>query len=317
MQDLFTNRSGGLHEALTKRSDCRLPLHLPDELWEGRSGVSMKKRLGELLLERRIIDIDQLNSALVHQRQWGLRLGTALVAKGFVAEGTLVRVLAEALGIPMVDLATVTPDPAALRLVPARVCEQHDVFPLAVLEQKGTRKVLQLATADPLNLTAIDEVAFTCDCVVKPSIAQISSIDHAIRRCYHGESRAIPPLSFEAVVPSANLYPTIGAGGDDATNPARRAPGQTLPMREGFEDYTDDVSEPSGPALAGGRTMSRAPGHALPNVGAHPGSSLPPSAAGELDGTESLEQRFWALMRVLNRRGLLTPDDFASELDDT
>jgi hypothetical protein len=65
----------------------------------------------------------------------GIRLGTALVAKGFIAEGTLVRVLSESLNIPMVDLSKVEPQPAALQLVSASLCEQYEVFPLAVQEQ--------------------------------------------------------------------------------------------------------------------------------------------------------------------------------------
>ena len=91
----------------------------------------MKKRLGEILLERGLIDVDQLNSALAHQRQWGMRLGTALVAKGFIAEGMLTRVLSESLGIPMVDLARVVVDQHALQIVPRRLAEQYDVFPIA------------------------------------------------------------------------------------------------------------------------------------------------------------------------------------------
>ena len=120
----------------------------------------MKKRLGELLIERGLIDVDQLNSALSHQRQWGMRLGTALVAKGFVAEGMLTRVLSESLGFPMVDLSRIVIEPKALQLVPRRVCEQHDVLPLGLKEQGG-RKLLFLAMADPLNATVIDEIAFT------------------------------------------------------------------------------------------------------------------------------------------------------------
>ena len=133
----------------------------------------MKKRLGEILLERGLIDSDQLNSALAHQRQWGMRLGTALVAKGFVAEGALTRILSESLGIPMVDLSRVVVDPKALALVSRRTCEAHDVLPLGFKEEPNRRKILLLAMADPLNATVIDEIGFTNDCIVKPAIAQI------------------------------------------------------------------------------------------------------------------------------------------------
>ena len=38
-----------------------------------------KKRLGELLIDAGVIDETQLKAALGHQRQWGVRLGQALV----------------------------------------------------------------------------------------------------------------------------------------------------------------------------------------------------------------------------------------------
>ena len=50
-----------------------------------------RKKLGEILLERGIIDQDQLNSALAYQRQWGHRLGVALVAKAIEGELDLTR----------------------------------------------------------------------------------------------------------------------------------------------------------------------------------------------------------------------------------
>jgi len=38
-----------------------------------------RKKLGEILIEKGLIDNDQLNSALAYQRQWGHRLGVAMV----------------------------------------------------------------------------------------------------------------------------------------------------------------------------------------------------------------------------------------------
>ena len=76
-----------------------------------------RKRLGEILLERGIIDEDQLNSALAYQRQWGHRLGGALVAKGFLTEGMRVKVLSETMSLPAVDLSTVDFDGEALRTI--------------------------------------------------------------------------------------------------------------------------------------------------------------------------------------------------------
>jgi hypothetical protein len=268
----------------------------------------MKKRLGELLLERRLIDTEQLNAALAHQRQWGIRLGAALVAKGFMAEATLMRVLSESLSIPMVDLSKIEPDPAALAMVHVRIAEQYEVFPMAVREQKGSRKILLLAMVDPLNVTAIDEIAFTSECIVKPAIAQMSSLYDAIQRWYHGQKREIAPLNFE---PAKTTQTNEGApiGG----------------MSTDFQEFRD-VSEPSGPVVMG---VSVAQNPELePFQGMKTGAFAVALPSGEKDveplelnspvdrdAVEVLEKKFWALMRVLARRGLITKEEFLAELE--
>lgn len=288
----------------------------------------MKKRLGEILMERGLIDVDQLNSALAHQRQWGVRLGTALVAKGFIAEGALTRVLSESLGIPMVDLARVQPEQKALALLGGRLCEQYDVFPLAMQEQKG-RKTLLLAMADPLNATIIDELAFTHGCVVKPAIAQISSLGQAIRRYYHAQRVEISPLSFEkgsaSTRPLDSTYPRISSNDDGEAMTIITAGGKeelVVGGRAPIVNLTEEVTERTAlaelqrAALAAQQQAGfPAPPRTDPN--AHQpttGEMLANVRAADLEQLEALEKKFWALMRVLARKGMISKDEFLSEL---
>jgi hypothetical protein len=298
----------------------------------------MKKRLGEILIERGLIDVDQLNSALSHQRQWGMRLGAALVAKGFVAEGMLTRVLSESLGFPMVDLSRIVVEPRALQLVPRRVCEQHDVLPLAIKEQHG-RKLLFLAMADPLNATVIDEVAFTTGAVVKPAIAQISSLEQAIRRYYLGQRVEIAPLNFDARLKStafANSEPMtiVGAGGaSERVVVGRQAiDTNTLVQLDSEAEIPVDAVMPlapfSAPSLPSDYLGQRTGVFAMPSL--QPGELAPPTPTVEVavadadivamtrsadhEQLEALERKFWALMRALARRGLITKEEFLTEL---
>jgi hypothetical protein len=286
----------------------------------------MKKRLGEFLLERRLIDGEQLHEAIAHQRQWGTRLGAALVARGFVAEGTLTRVLSEVLGFPMVDLSRVAIDPAALALIPRRTCEEYDVLPMALKTQSNGRRVLLLAMADPMNATVIDEIGFTTDCVVKPAIAQISSIEHAIRRYHHGVPIDIAPLDFTvraAPVLLATAEPmtvTTIAGGDARVVENRQDNVLTL---------TDEISGASqrSPALPDDDAGQRTGVFAMPPL-TDPPRTMTPIVTGrvvsddglavvqatELERLASIERQFWALTRVLARRGLVTKDEFVTEL---
>ncbi len=323
-----------------------------------------RKRLGQLLMERGLIDTDQLNSALAYHRQWGVRLGAALVAKGFIAEGTLTRTLAESLQIPMVDLAKVVVDKKALALLKASICEQYEIFPIAIKSHKG-RSTLLLAMTDPLNVAAIDEVAFTTDMTVRPAIAQISSIDAAIRKHYHGSNHDIPPLDFTKKregqefddEPGAEMTIITGASMRvvamtaeeeevnldvelDALRTDADAPGDAISraeaaMRkerevaqlEGAPAYMLPAGEPDPFAGAPTGTFVMAPvttsirsepDGALrartPAQGSFSTDALGTVQLSERDSVEALEKKFWALMRVLARRGVVTKDEFLEEL---
>ncbi|MDP2344076.1 MAG: hypothetical protein Q8O67_24175 [Deltaproteobacteria bacterium] len=316
----------------------------------------MKKRLGELLLEKRLIDVNQLTAALAHQRQWGIRLGAALVANGFIAEGTLMQVLSDALGLPMVDLSKVVLDKAALALVPVRVCEQYEVFPIAVREPKGGRRTLLLAMADPLNVTAVDEVAFLSDCIIKVGIAQASSIDQAIQRHLRGRKIEIAPMNFDRPTPRTPSRTNMTGVG--SSPPADRA--------LATNNFVDEISDAGRPTPLGQRPMqpqphlppqplftpvapppppsstlmsqavdpfaaldayagmpaglfamsppieSTSPGLSTSTLSQAPAPTQSPSS--DREAFEALERKFWALMRVLHRRGQITREEFVAEL---
>ena len=303
----------------------------------------MKKRLGEILMERGLIDGDQLTSALAHQRQWGMRLGTALVAKGFVAEGMLTRVLSESLGIPMVDLSRVIIDPKVLALVSRRTCETHGVLPLAIKDQPNGRRIVLLAMADPLNVTVIDEIGFTNDCVVKPAIAQISSLEQAVRRYYLGQRVAIAPLNFEAqhrtgAALLANDEPmtlTTSGGMTDRVVVGREHIDSAviIELKDEASIPPEALSPFSAPPLPADYVGHRTGVFAMPTQNPADLAGPPPATTGQpgdliigdgdilslsrtadIEQIEALERKFWALMRVLARRGLVTKEEFLTEL---
>lgn len=311
----------------------------------------MKKRLGEILLERQLLTVEQLNIALAHQRQWSMRLGAALVAKGFITERALTGVLSQSLGIPLVDLSKIVVDRKALSVVPVELCEQHDYFPIAIKQQKG-RPYLLLAMADPLNFGAIDELAFRTGCKVQPAIAQLSSVGQAIRRFYYDQlSVTITPLDGENAPLDRSGKPVITNPKLRAAPPANSAPAGVAaidlppPVFDGAE-WLAEVERPAlgGPGRAPSGSFLRAvasgnPGDeqlplleaiadsdtgtfAIPVGGIPPpvvGSPAAPQEAMSLKAlaaseTESLEEKFWALMQILNARGVVTKEEFLNQL---
>ena len=112
-----------------------------------------KVRLGGLLLEQKVITEEQLKTALAEQRRTGRKLGRVLTDLGVVREEAVCEVLAKHLQIPFLDIRQMTPNAAAVRLLPE---VQARRFRAIVLQAEGNRLVVGMA--DPTDLFAYDEL---------------------------------------------------------------------------------------------------------------------------------------------------------------
>lgn len=140
----------------------------------------MAIKLGELLLNEKLITPEQLNEALKSQVIFGIKLGSSLIELGFIADEQLCAILSRKLGVPSVSrliLSSVSPE--TLTLVPAELAKKYRLVPIKVEGKK-----LALAMTDPTNFMAIDEVAFVSGCVVHPHIAPDVWITAALSKFY-------------------------------------------------------------------------------------------------------------------------------------
>src|SRR5664279_3615728 len=110
------------------------------------------KRRGELLVEGGLITPSQLQSAVTHQKIARGRLGSNLVALGYISEEVLMDFLSHQTGVQQMDVRHIEVPAQILKLVPRRLAEQFTVLPIAIQEPKS----LILAMSDPSDLNAID-----------------------------------------------------------------------------------------------------------------------------------------------------------------
>src|SRR5512138_2958247 len=94
--------------------------------------MAPKKRLGEMLIEAGVIGETQLKAALGHQRQWGVRLGQALVDLKLASEADIVRALSVKFGFEVAKLDALEPygHEQAVKLLPREFTVKHNVFPM-------------------------------------------------------------------------------------------------------------------------------------------------------------------------------------------
>jgi len=141
-----------------------------------------KIRLGELLVNSRLITEEQLQSALQEHRKAGKKLGEYLIEQSIVTEDNLVLALSQQLGLDTVDLANVTVEKSILDLVSMDVLKKDVVFPYAFREDNLS--VLRVAMADPLDYNAQDDINLITNYQVEPVVATSRSILTAIDKFY-------------------------------------------------------------------------------------------------------------------------------------
>ncbi|HYO66639.1 MAG TPA: hypothetical protein VEU33_11200 [Archangium sp.] len=262
-----------------------------------------RKRIGELLLERGAITAAQLEAALQAQQRTRQRLGAALVSLGAITEKTLAHALSEALGVPVIDPGTRPPDWGAIHLLRSRFCEQHDLFPVA-LETVGGRRLLVVAMADPLDTAGLQEMEFTTGLEVSPRVAPLSAVRTAIQRYYHRP----PPATDPEPIPDA-LEDDV----EEIIVGEELPPGETtrrVSLEQLIQEREQQRRLKRGQGKSGARPSTGDVGAALDSLF---GESAP---AEPVDRVEELERKFWALMRIMARKGLLTNEEFTRELDD-
>ncbi len=150
--------------------------------------------IGERLVQQGHIDGWQLQSAIAHQRQWGGRLGEALVGLGFVPENVVLAEVARQLDVPFVDIRGRRVSDTMVGLLPSKLIRSRRVFPLAV-SARTRRGPVVLATGEPQNLAVLDEVTFATGMAVQPVLVSERDLDSLIARHLDGrESAPRPPL---------------------------------------------------------------------------------------------------------------------------
>ena len=130
-------------------------------------------------MSRGLVSEDQLNEALDAQTTSGKRLGNILVELGFLRERVLTDVLAEQLGMSVVDLSRAEIDPEIVALL-----SEEDARRLGALPTHRVGSRVEVAVADPLTENLDKQLIELLGSLVRIKLAVHSDLDQAIDRCY-------------------------------------------------------------------------------------------------------------------------------------
>ena len=146
----------------------------------------IRKRLGEMLIERGKLDAAGLERALRLQQESGDKLGALLVSLGVVAQRDVSEALALQLGLPLIEAAGYPEMPILEERVSARFLRDSRALPLTEDEHE-----LALAMADPTDTYTMNAFEMVTGRKVRPLVAIPSELDAALERLYGAGKSAL------------------------------------------------------------------------------------------------------------------------------
>ncbi len=147
----------------------------------------MKKKIGEILLEKGKISSEQLKEVLSAQRSRpDKRVGEILIHQKYITEADLKEALAQQFGMPFlphIDAGKVPEE--IVSQIPINYARKNEVVPV---EKRGDMVVI--AISDPLNISVVDDLQMLLGKVVFPVVATSGEISNAINNLYNRATNA-------------------------------------------------------------------------------------------------------------------------------
>ncbi len=160
----------------------------------------MAIKLGDMLVQAGLITSDQLDKALLEQKNTGAKLGSCLVKMGFITEDAITAFLGKQLNLPTVNLSSAELDPQVLKLIPAEIAQKFQVMPI-----KRTGRTLFLAMSNAADVFTMENIAFLTGMEVKPVVCAETSLEKALDKYYGSTTRAEALKSVEQEIAADDL----------------------------------------------------------------------------------------------------------------
>jgi general secretion pathway protein E len=156
-------------------------------------------RLGEILVQARVVTDELLQEALARTGEERQRLGAALVAMGAASADDVLKAIAAQQELPYLSAEELPSTPPALKELSPKYLRQYVACPIAV---EGT--AVTVATADPTNPLLLDDLQQSLSLAIKLCVAPGPAILDAIERAY-GANTALQKI-VEGMGPGADRH---------------------------------------------------------------------------------------------------------------
>ncbi len=139
---------------------------------------NVRRRIGDIIVDLGFARREAVERAVEQARDTGSTTGQTLLSGDVVTADQLARAVAERYGVDHVDLNVVAIDPAATALVDAAVLRRHRVVPICFADER----TVVVATADPANVLATDDLAMMTGYEIRRAVATEDDVELLLGR---------------------------------------------------------------------------------------------------------------------------------------
>ena len=146
--------------------------------------------IGTILNQKGLIDDAQLSDAIEEQKRTGERLDRVLVRMGFIGDAEVLKAIGTHFEMPIVDLESIEVDDETLRTLPSKLVFKQRCVPIG-----RANGVLRVATSDPFELSAFDELRLLTGMGIELVLADERDLTKFIRSHYGVAGDTLEALS--------------------------------------------------------------------------------------------------------------------------
>lgn len=160
--------------ALSIQENSRKPLgailveqgYIVREELEAAVAKQYGSKLGEILINAKVINFGQLERALKNQSVELRPLGDILIELNYVTQDDLIKAQAKQYKLEVVNLAQYSINPDAFSKIPTEVLKHYNVLPIDIKNE-----FLVVATSDPEDVLAVSDLRFISGMHIKLVLA--------------------------------------------------------------------------------------------------------------------------------------------------
>lgn len=140
-----------------------------------------RKNIGQIMIDLKMLNQEQLQQALDYQQQHQCKFGKAVIELGFATRQDVFKALVHQYNYPYVDIETLEIAGDVLAMLPSHIARQYRAVPIGF---DHTQKTLNIALTPPFDLSIVETLQKQLAYAVQFALTTPEQIQKCLDRYY-------------------------------------------------------------------------------------------------------------------------------------